>query len=402
MPAQMLTDAQVRSLKADGASRLMIYDAKAQGLCLRISASSKSWSFIYRPKGSAKQRRFTIGDYPSWSLAQAREKTFALRRTVQEGGDPVAAAQERVAALTVAGFLERYIERYAKKKLRSWRDYEGLLKRDVIPALGQRRAEELTRAEVANLLDKIAARAPVVGNRVLNTLSAAYSWGVSEGLVPLNPVTGLKRRHEETPKDRYLSDAEIVAFWKATESAAPAYRDAFRLILLTGQRPGECAGIRAEEVELATGIWTLPPSRTKNGRQHKVPLVGRALEIVRRLRVERTSGALIVSPRGKLITPQNLAKAFESLREGVFETNVTPHDLRRTAATLLGRLSIGRLIQGYVLNHASTTKSSVTGSVYDQYDYVPEKKTALEALDARISSILDGTVIAANVVMLSK
>ncbi|MCJ2090873.1 Arm DNA-binding domain-containing protein [Methylobacterium sp. E-005] len=212
----------------------MIYDAKAQGLCLRVSASSKSWSFIYRPKGSAKQRRYTIGDYPSWSLAQAREKTFALRRTVQEGGDPVAAAQERIAALTVAGFLERYIERYAKKKLRSWRDYEGLLKRDVIPALGQRRAEELTRAEVANLLDKIAARAPVVGNRVLNTLSAAYSWGVSEGLVPLNPVTGLKRRHEETPKDRYLSDAEIVAFWKATEAAAPAYRDAFRLILLTG------------------------------------------------------------------------------------------------------------------------------------------------------------------------
>ncbi|WP_199866102.1 site-specific integrase [Methylobacterium sp. Leaf361] len=396
----MLTDAQVRSLKADGASRLMIYDAKAQGLCLRVSASSKSWSFIYRPKGSAKQRRYTIGDYPSWSLAQAREKTFALRRTVQEGGDPVAAAQERIAALTVAGFIERYIERYAKKKLRSWRDYEGLLNRDVVPALGQRRAEELTRAEVANLLDKIAARAPVVSNRVLNTLSAVYSWGVSEGLVPSNPVTGLKRRHLEAPKERYLSDEEIVAFWNVTESAAPAYRDTFRLILLTGQRPGECAGIRAEEVDLATEIWTLPPSRTKNGRQHKIPLVGRALEIVRRLRADRSAGALIVSPRGRLITPQNLAKAFENLREGVFETNVTPHDLRRTAATLLGKLSVGRLTQGYVLNHVSTTKSSVTGSVYDQYDYISEKKIALRALDAQIIALIEGGEMASNVIAL--
>ncbi|MCJ2090874.1 tyrosine-type recombinase/integrase [Methylobacterium sp. E-005] len=142
----------------------------------------------------------------------------------------------------------------------------------------------------------------------------------------------------------------------------------------------------------------MPPSRTKNGRQHKIPLVGKALEIVRRLRADRSAGALIVSPRGKIITPQNLAKAFESLREGVFATNVTPHDLRRTAATLLGKLSVGRLTQGYVLNHVSTTKNSVTGSVYDQYDYVSEKKIALEALDARISEIIDGKEMRSNVI----
>lgn len=398
----MLTDAEVRSLKPGSVERLLVYDAKACGLCLRVSARSKSWSFIYRPKGSARQRRYTIGDYPAWSLSQAREKALALRRVVQDGGDPVAAAQQRNDALTLAGLIERFIEKHAKKKLRSWRDYEGLLRRDVLPTLGQRRADEVTRGEVANLLDKVAERAPVVSNRVLNTLSSAYSWAVSEGLVPTNPVIGLKRRHMEVPKERFLSDDEIRAFWRASELVASAYRDVFRLILLTGQRPGECAGIRAEEVDFSKGVWTLPPARTKNKREHKIPLVGQAYEIVRRLRDERSTGALIVSPRGRPISPQNLAKAFENMRDSLFETSATPHDLRRTAATVLGRLGIDRMTVAYVLNHASTTKSTVTGSTYDQHTYLPQKLMALQALDAEVREVLTGEHAASNVVDLGR
>ena len=393
----MLTDAQVRSVKADGAARVLIYDAKARGLCLRVSATSKSWSFVYRPKGSPRQRRYTLGDYPSWSLSQAREKTFALRRLVQEGGDPVAAAQQRLVALTVAGLIDRYIEKRAKPKLRSWRDYQSLLARDVIPVLGERRAEDLTRAEVANLLDKIAARAPVVCNRVHNRLSAVFSWAVSEGLVQANPVTGLRRRHDEAPKERFLSDEEIVAFWKASEAAAPGYRDTFRLILLTGQRPGECAGMRAEEVDLAAGVWTLPPARTKNKREHKVPLVGEALAIVTQLRTGRSTGRLLLSPRGHALSAPSVAKAFDRLRAGTFEALATPHDLRRTAATILGRLEIDRMTVAYVLNHASITKNTVTGSVYDKHDYLPQKARALKALSGAINGIINDVTSTTNV-----
>jgi hypothetical protein len=80
---------EVRALKAGPDERLVVYHAKARGLCLRVTARTKSWSFIYRPKGGAKQRRYTIGDYPAWTLLAAREKALALRRTVQDGGDPV-------------------------------------------------------------------------------------------------------------------------------------------------------------------------------------------------------------------------------------------------------------------------------------------------------------------------
>lgn len=95
LPARVLTDVEVRGLKAEPEQRLVVYDAKARGLCLRVTPRTKSWSFIYRPKGGVKQRRYTIGDYPAWSLSAARDKALALRRTVQDGGDPVADAKTR-------------------------------------------------------------------------------------------------------------------------------------------------------------------------------------------------------------------------------------------------------------------------------------------------------------------
>jgi integrase len=401
LPARTLTDVEVRSLKADAGQRLIIYDAKARGLCLRVTSGTKSWSFVYRAKGSTRQRRYTIGDYPAWSLAAARDKALALRRNIQDGGDPVADAKARSEALTVAGLIDRFVERYAKAKLRSWRDYESVLRRDVTPVLGDRRATELTRAEVADLLDKVAARAPVVANRLQNTLSSVFSWALSEGLVTANPVSGLRKRTQEVAKERVLSDKEIRSFWEATEAIAPAYRDTLRLILLTGQRPGECAGIRGAEVDLEAEKWTIPAERTKNKREHCIPLIGGALQIVRRLVEEgRGEGPLILTPRSKELTSQNLAKAMEALRDGLFAEPATAHDLRRTAATLMGRLDIDQMTIGRVLNHASTTRATVTGSVYDRHSYLPQKRRALEALDAELRCILSGESIPGNVTQL--
>lgn len=402
MTARSLTDVEVRSLRSASDQRLEIFDAKARGLCLRVTSGKKSWSFLYRPKGSPKLRRYTIGDYPAWSLAAAREKAMSLRQRVQDGGDPVVEAKIRRDCLTVAGLVDRFIERYAKAKLRSWRDYEAVLKREVVPALGERAAAELTRAEVANLIDKVAERAPVLANRLQSTISSVYSWALSEGLVSTNPVKGLRKRTEEVAKNRILSDEEIRRFWQATEGASPAFRDALRLILLTGQRPGECAGIRAEEVDLAAGVWTIPSSRSKNKIEHSVPLVGEALQVVERLMERKKAGHLIITPRGKELSSQNLAKAMEALRDGLFSSTVTAHDLRRTAATIMGRLDLDQMLIARVLNHASTTKATVTGSVYDQHTYVPQKKRALEALGAELAHIIASTASPDNVIRLNR
>ena len=85
-----------------------------------------------------------------------------------------------------------------------------------------------------------------------------------------------------------LSDDELQRFWQVTADITPAYRDALRLVLLTGQRPGEVIGIRAEEVDIAKAVWRIPAARVKNKRDHIVPLTGEALRILRQLMDART------------------------------------------------------------------------------------------------------------------
>lgn len=396
MAGKALTDVEVRGLKAEPGKRLVIYDAKARGLCLRVSASTKSWSFIYRPKGDLRQKRYTLGDYPAWSLADARDKALALRRRVQDGGDPVLEAKVRRDALTFGKLVDRYMGSHGKR-LRSAREYQQLLDKDVISVIGDRRVDEISRPEIALIIDDVAKRAPVVANRVMNVISSVFSWAVSEGLAKENPVRGLKKRTKEAPKERYLSDDEIRLLWAGLDTTAPLYKDAVRLILLTACRPGEVVGIERGEVDLDKGLWRIPAERVKTKTAHTVPLVGEALAIVTRLCQGKRAGPLFSTTKGKTPTSQDLAKAFERSRT-VLPEPATPHDLRRTAATIMGRLGIDRLTIAYVLNHGSTIRATVTGSTYDRHDYMPQKRRALEALDATIATVLTGQPPAENVV----
>lgn len=398
MSGKALTDVEVRGLKAEPGQRLVIYDSKARGLCLRVSPSSKSWSFIYRPKGEVKQKRYTIGDYPAWPLSAAREKALALRRRVQDGGDPVLEAKVRRDALTFEKLVERYMANHGKK-LRSAREYQQLLDRDVMPKLGERRVDEISRPEVGILLDDVAKRAPVVANRVMSVMSSVFSWAVSEGLAQSNPVTGLKKRGTEKPKERHLDDDEIRSLWTGLETTAPLYKEILRLILLLGARPGEVAGMRRDEVDLDKAVWRIPAERVKTKTAHVLPLVGEALAIVTRLCEGKRVGHLFSTTRGKAPTSQDLAKAFERTR-GVLKKSATPHDLRRTAATIMSRLDIDRLTIAYVLNHGSTIRATVTGSTYDKHDFLPQKTRALEALGSAIAGVLENREPPGNVVAL--
>ncbi len=401
MPAQKLTDRTVKSLVATDGKRVEIMDEEASGLCLRVTPNGvRSWSFLFRPRGSPTKKRYGIGDYPAWSLKDAREEALRLRRAVQEGRDPVVDRKRAADELTLAKVLERFVAGARKRGLRSADDYDALLKRRVVPKLGGRKASDIQRADVANLLDEIAVEAPVTANRVQAVLSSAFTWAMNDGLVPANPILRLSKRTKEEAKERVLTADEIRNLWLALDEMAPAYRDTLRLILLTGQRPGECAGITAEEIDLEKALWIIPAARAKNKRLHAVPLVGEALTIVKGLAHGRKRGPLIVTPRGAELTPQNLAKAFERIPEGTLDTDATPHDLRRTAATLLAGMGIDRLHVAAVLNHASTTKATVTGAVYDQHSYLPEKRRALEALASEIERIVSGRKPADNVVEL--
>lgn len=402
MAAKKLTDRFISTVALPASGRLEVLDTEARGLCLRVTSRGvKTWTFLYRSRLGGPLKRLTFGDYPAWSLADARKKAMALRQQVQDGGDPIIDRRRSRDALTLQKMAESYA-RHVKAKLRSGAEYEAMLNRHLLPKLGDRKAADLKRADIVMVLDELGARAPVSANRLQAVTSAMFSWAVDQGLLEASPIIGLAKRSVEHAKERTLSDDEIRRFWSALDSMADAYRDALRLILLTGQRPGECAGIRAEEVDITSGLWTIPAARVKNKREQVVPLVGDALALVERLRGRQKHGTLLATPRGLELTPQNLAKAFERLPKGTLDADATPHDLRRTAATLMARLGTDRLHVAAVLNHASTTRATVTGAVYDRHTYLPEKTRALSALDREIQRILSGQVSDGNIVPLRK
>ncbi|MCZ6742438.1 MAG: site-specific integrase, partial [Alphaproteobacteria bacterium] len=165
------------------------------------------------------------------------------------------------------------MERYAKKRKKSWFKDQQALDRDLLPRFRHRKAANIKRREVIEMLEEIADRgAPVGSNRTLEIIRRIYNWGITQEIVTENPCRLIEKVGVEHQRDRVLSDAEIRAFWTALEAETPRMRDLLRLRLLTAQRPGEVSRMRWENIDMASAWWGLPSEFSKNGLSHRVPL----------------------------------------------------------------------------------------------------------------------------------
>ncbi len=201
-------------------------------------------------------------------------------------------------------------------------------------------------------------------------------------------------------RPRELTDDEIRAVWETVEEEPRDIAALFRLLLLTGQWRGEMVGMRWLEIDLQSGWWELPASRTKNGRLHRVPIVGRALEIVRLLDQDRRDAELVFPglragrPLVNLVKP--LARVIKQARLAQF----TLHDLRRTTASRLGRARVAPHVIAKLLNHITGTGVSRITQIYNRYEYNAEKRAALIKWNRDLTVILAGAKPASNVVEL--
>jgi integrase len=169
------------------------------------------------------------------------------------------------------------------------------VKGGVVAKWGERKLEDIRRAEVIMLLDDIFDRgAPIVANRTLAHVRKVFNWAIGRDLVAANPCAGVKPPGEEKSRDRVLRDDELKAIWKPAVAMPWPFGPIVLLLILTGQRREEVAGMRWSELDLHKRLWTLPRSRVKNDTEHTVPLSEAAVEIIkavrrikkRRLRVE--------------------------------------------------------------------------------------------------------------------
>lgn len=388
-----LTDTLLRALKKPDDGRIEMADAACRGLEFRITAAgNKSWSYRYRAAGSGKLSRATIGPYPEVSLAKARAQADAMRAGVALGENPSEAKRrERREApgRTFKALSDRYLIEHAKRHKKSAGEDERNLKLHVLPKWKDRDYATIRRADVIELIEGlISAGKPVMANRVQSLVSVVFSFAVDSDLIDANPCTRLKKRGTETAGDRVLTDPELRLFWRRSIEPPISERTglALRLALLTGARPGEVAGLQGSELtsldDSLKATWTIPGGRTKNGRDHVIPLTGMALEIARSISQHET------------LTPHALAKAMSRLAadlpkaEKSWKANPpTPHDLRRTFRTRLPQLGVAADIRDRLMNHIPT---DVGTKHYDRHQYLDEKLAALAAWDASLSAILAG------------
>jgi len=386
MPApadkRVLTELLLRRLRPR-AQRFLIWDRKQSGLALQIRPNGRrGWKCIYSCRG--RVRWFHLGDGNAIGLQQARELARDIMYAVAKGEDPQAEKRARRNAGTFAELAERYVEDYAKRRNKSWRQGDKLVRRYLLPSWAKLEAKSITRSEVRLAIGRIAA--PVLANQVLAAASAIFSWAVKQEVIAVNPCRGVER-NETASRERVLADSELRLFWEAFGRAGRA-GTALKLILLTGQRPGEVAHMRSEHI--VDGWWEMPGKPvealdwpgTKNSQSHRVWL---------------PEPAQLLLSSAKTITASKLDPVMRSIcAELGIADKVTPHDLRRTHGTKVTALGFGRDAMNRVQNH----REGGIASVYDRHEYAEENKRIMETVAAELIRLAEGRPASGKVVPL--
>ncbi len=378
MASDVLTARFVEAVKP-GASRLEYFDSHVRGLGLRVSSSGgKSWVLLYRHQ--RRSRRWTIGRYPTLSLADAREQARDGLRTVEQGHDPAQAKRDRLDAPSFGALAARYLTEYARPRKRSWKEDRRLLDSEVLPHWRHRAAREIQRADARELVQAIARRgSPIAANRLRALLHKVYAFAAEQDIVDANPISHVPRPGVERRRDRVLTADEIRTFWNGLDGEIPPMAAALRLRLVTAQRSKEVHDMRWSTVDFKTGWWTIPAEHSKNGLPHRIPLTEPALDILVPLANTANGDLAFAGARGKRQRSEATARLGLSDFRG--------HDLRRTAASHMASAGVPRLVIGKVLNHA---EPSVT-AVYDRHSYDAEKRDALEIWARTLDTILADT-----------
>jgi len=384
------TDKKVLNLKPKS-ERYELWEG-GNGLGIRISPKGrKSWVFMYRFEGKA--RRMTLGTYPDMSVARAHKAHGNALELLEHNKDPgtlrVSENKQERTASTIKDLADEYIEKWAKPHKRSWKEDERMLNKDVVSAWGQRKVKNITRRDIIKLLDKVVDRgSPVTANRVLALVRKMFNFAIERDIIQTSPCVMVRAPGKETSVDRVLTEDEIKIFWKKLYSAnmSTSSKLGLKLLLLTAQRRGEVATAEKKDFDLESGWWTIPAEKAKNGLAQRVPLSPQAINIIQR--AEQISGEspyLFPSPRGKKsMTATALTRAVSRNSENLGIDRFTPHDLRRTAASMMASSGVDRLVISKILNHV---ESNIT-AVYDRHSYDLEKQKALNSWGRKLITVL--------------
>lgn len=426
MPTRKLTKRIVDAAHRSG-SRYTIFDTEVRGFGLRIFPSGvKSWIYEYRAgEGGrrAAKKRVTLGSVNRFTADQARREVEKLRARVNMGEDPQDQKAKRRQALTVAELAEQFLAQHvaAKRKEGTRVSYEGVIKKWVLPALGFKKAKDITHADVARLHFGMKHK-PAQANRTVAIIGSMFTFAFRRGLVEYdhNPARGIDKYKEE-PKERFLSASELerlgaaireaetvgvswqIDVTKKTKHLRKDKREtvignhaaaAIRLLIFTGARLREILHLKWEHVDFERGLLLLPDSKTG---KKTIVLNAPALDVLSRLTrvgtyviAGESAGAEEEKPRADLKRPWAVVTRHAGL-EGL-----RIHDLRHNFAAFGAGGGMGLPIIGKLLGHSQ----SQTTARYAHLDADPLRR-ASNAIGASISAAMKEGKPAGQIVRLS-
>ncbi|MCA8932004.1 MAG: tyrosine-type recombinase/integrase [Rhodospirillaceae bacterium] len=397
MARAKLTKTLVETTPAPPSGRDFIWDTSLPGFGLQITASgARTFVVQYRMGGRGSQtRRYTIGPFGKpWTVDSARKEARRILGEVADGKDPQTA---RIAARTAPvhrdlfeDVVADFIERDQKPKNRSWAEAQRVLRREC-GAWNGRPIGDIGRRDALDLLDAIVDRgSPTMANRTLAYVRRLFNWCVERGVLNSTPLAGVKPPTKVVPRDRILSDDELVAVWRHSGVIGPPFSHLVRLLILTAARRDEVASATWTEFDVERTEWVIPAARSKNARAHALPLSPQAVAELQSIRrVQRPEGApdFLFSRTGRTpISGFSKAKARLDGQSGVTEWRL--HDLRRTVASGLARLGHRSEVIERILNHAHPGGSPLA-STYQRYDHAPEMRAALEDWGRHVERLLE-------------
>jgi len=383
MNTRTLTAAAVERIRAPSSGQIDHFDQGYPGLAVRVSyGGAKSWVYFYRLFG--KQKRLTLGRWPSMSLSAAREAWRNARTTIDKGESPQ--HQRPAQANSFAAVADEWLKRDQAHN-RSYAKVKRTIERSTKPVWEGRQISTINRRDINDLIDSVADRGAIIQARRLHAhLHRLFRWAVGRGILETNPMAHLPKPGSENQRDRVLTDAELAQVFKNVTKLQPAPSGPmFQLLILTGARRTEIAALRWSEIKDDTII--LPRERTKTGEVHSIPLAPQALAILKELpRIGPSDFVFTTNGRNPFIDFSGSKRRLDAITK---IPSWRIHDLRRTAATGLQRLGTNLQVIEAVLGHVGGSRSGIVG-VYQRHSFDTEKRIALEAWAREVERIVDG------------